>query len=440
MKYRKEIDGLRALAVLSVILFHAEFAAFRGGFVGVDIFFVISGYLITATIIDEIQRNIFSIKSFYERRARRILPALYFVMLCTLPFAFFMMLPSALRSFSKSLIAVPLFTSNILFSFNSYFDVESQINPLLHTWTLAVEEQYYALAPVLMLLAWKLGKKKIIIIGLMLALTSLIISQLLNYSVFAYYSLITRSFEIIIGALISLLISYRPKISYINSSYGEILTVASMILILISINKFDANTPYPSLYTLIPTISTAVIILFSNNNNIVGVILANRFLTPIGLISYSTYLWHQPLFAFVRIMDVNLQEIFFAPFSLILGFFTWQFVEKPFRNYKKISTIKFVLLSSLFSIMFIAIGFISLKFNFIDNSTLIQKEIISYDNYDYSKILRRGTCFIEQNQTYVEFTSDCFDRPNSDSYLIWGDSYAAASSFGMRKVHKNSHN
>ena len=178
MKYRKEIDGLRALAVLPVILFHAGFKTFSGGFVGVDIFFVISGYLITTIIVDEVEKGSFSLRNFYERRARRILPALFFVMLCTLPLAWFFMLPQDLKSYSQSLVAVPLFLSNVLFWLTSgYFDRVSELKPLLHTWSLAVEEQYYVLFPLFLMLVWKLGKRWIITLLLLVAIFSVLVAQ-----------------------------------------------------------------------------------------------------------------------------------------------------------------------------------------------------------------------------------------------------------------------
>ena len=178
MKYRKEIDGLRAIAVLPVILFHAGFTTFSGGFVGVDIFFVISGYLITTIIVDEMDKGSFSLLNFYERRARRILPALFFVMLCTLPFAWFWMLPQDLKSFSQSLVAVSAFGSNVLFYLTSgYFDTASELKPLLHTWSLAVEEQFYVLFPLFLMLAWKLGKKWIITLLALVAIVSVLASQ-----------------------------------------------------------------------------------------------------------------------------------------------------------------------------------------------------------------------------------------------------------------------
>ena len=165
MKYRAEIDGLRALAVLPVILFHAGFELFGGGFVGVDVFFVISGYLITSIIISEMGRDNFSLINFYERRARRILPALFFVMLVSIPFAWFWLTPGDLKDFGQSLIAVATFSSNILFWIESgYFATASELKPLLHTWSLAVEEQYYILFPLFLMIFWNLPKKYLLLL------------------------------------------------------------------------------------------------------------------------------------------------------------------------------------------------------------------------------------------------------------------------------------
>ena len=162
MQYRAEIDGLRALAVLPVILFHAGFEFFGGGFVGVDVFFVISGYLITSLIINDINKDTFSIVNFYKRRARRILPALLFVMFVCLPFAWLILIPSELKDFGQSLVAISIFSSNILFWIESgYFDAAAELKPLLHTWSLAVEEQFYILFPVFLTITWHLGIKKI---------------------------------------------------------------------------------------------------------------------------------------------------------------------------------------------------------------------------------------------------------------------------------------
>jgi len=211
MKYRRDIDGLRAIAVMSVILFHAGFSTFSGGYVGVDIFFVISGYLISNIIVDEIESGSFSLINFYERRARRILPVLFFIMLCTLPFAWIWMLPGALKDYSKSLIAVPLFVPNVLFYLTGgYFDTASELKPLLHTWSLGVEEQFYILFPLFLTFVWSLGRRWIILFLLLAAIFSLTVAQwgLDKHPTFTFFLLPTRAFEILIGTLISL-ITYR---------------------------------------------------------------------------------------------------------------------------------------------------------------------------------------------------------------------------------------
>src|SRR5664279_275289 len=178
MEYRREIDGLRALAVVPVILFHAGFRAFSGGFVGVDVFFVISGYLITSLILAEKAQGTFSLAGFYERRARRILPALFVVMAVCIPVAWFCLLPGAMKAFSESLVAVSVFASNALFYRETgYFAPDAELKPLLHTWSLAVEEQFYVLYPLLLLAAWRLGRKWIVPSLVTIAILSLALAQ-----------------------------------------------------------------------------------------------------------------------------------------------------------------------------------------------------------------------------------------------------------------------
>ena len=181
MKYRAEIDGLRALAVVPVILFHAGFEFFSGGFVGVDVFFVISGYLITTILIEDIDNERFSIVNFYERRARRILPALFFVMLACIPFAWMWMLPDPLENFGQSLVAATLSANNVLLYLTTgYWDLASEFKPLLHTWSLGVEEQYYVLFPLLLLLTWRFGKGIVLLTVIVIASVSLGLSEWLS--------------------------------------------------------------------------------------------------------------------------------------------------------------------------------------------------------------------------------------------------------------------
>ncbi|NNM58514.1 MAG: acyltransferase [Legionellales bacterium] len=365
MKYRKEIDGLRALAVLPVVLFHAGFTVFSGGFVGVDIFFVISGFLITTIIVDEIDKDSFSLLNFYERRARRILPALFFVMLCTLPFAWFWMLPQDLKEFSDSLVAVPVFASNVLFYLTSgYFDASSELRPLLHTWSLAVEEQYYVLFPLFLMLAWGLGKKWIIFLILFFSAVSIVFAQwsLSSHPFFAFYMLPTRGFEILIGALLSLYVSHKSNIISVSYSVGQLLSIVGLMLIFYAIFVFDKNTPSPGLYTLIPTIGAGLVLLFANDKNIVGKLLGRKIFVAIGLISYSLYLWHQPLFAFVRYINIDPlnKDIMFllVVLSALLAFLSWRFIEIPFRNKNKFNLTAVSVLALCFSMLFISIGLI----------------------------------------------------------------------------------
>ena len=212
MKYRPEIDGLRALAVIPVILFHAGFELFSGGFVGVDVFFVISGYLITTILIDDIENKRFSIVNFYEKRARRILPAMFFVMLVCIPFAWMLMMPSQMTDFSQSLVAVSLFSSNILFWLESdYFAAATEQKPLLHTWSLAVEEQYYVLFPIFLILAWRYGKNRAFGMIVVMAAISLLLSEWgwRNKTSANFYLAPTRAWELLAGSITAFIVQKR---------------------------------------------------------------------------------------------------------------------------------------------------------------------------------------------------------------------------------------
>lgn len=290
MKYRPEIDGLRAVAVLPVILFHAGLGLFAGGFVGVDVFFVISGYLITTILLTEIEEDRFSLWTFYERRARRILPALFVVLLACLPFAWVWMLPEQLEAFGKSLVAVMLFGSNILFwRETGYFAPAAEEKPLLHTWSLAVEEQYYLVVPLILMVGLRRFGRNPTFWGLViLSLVSLALCEIgrRSHPSAAFYLAPTRAWELLAGSLCAFIQRHdgRQRRSQVLSGLGLGLICASVL-------AFDGQTPFPSLYALVPVLGTVLIILFATADTLAGRILTLRGFVGIGLISYSAYLW-----------------------------------------------------------------------------------------------------------------------------------------------------
>lgn len=298
MKYRSEIDGLRALAVLPVIFFHAGFEIFSGGFIGVDIFFVISGYLITWIILDELAEGKFSIARFYERRARRILPALLCVMLVCVPFAWFWMLPSQYMDFSRSLIAVVLFISNISFWRESgYFAAAAEEKPLLHTWSLAVEEQFYVLFPIALMLLWRFGKRSLLSLIIAVAIISFGLCEFASryYPIANFFLIPMRAWELFIGAICAFIHKESAQ------KKDNLLSLLGLVCIIGAIFTYDEQMPLPSAYTAIPVIGTALIIVYGTAGSWVARLLSLRMFVVIGLVSYSAYLWHQPLFAFARI-------------------------------------------------------------------------------------------------------------------------------------------
>ncbi len=333
MQYRREIDGLRALAVVPVILFHAGFSLFSGGFIGVDVFFVISGYLITTILIEDIANNRFSILRFYERRARRILPALFFVMLACIPFAWAWMLPHELTNFGRSMIAVSLFASNILFWRESgYFAAESEEMPLLHTWSLAVEEQYYVVFPIFLVFVWRFGRAPAFWIIVAMAVISLTISEWgwRNRPGANFYLAPTRAWELFAGSISAFIVQKH------GVRHNELLAGAGLLAVLASIFIYDSTTPFPSLYALLPVGGVVLLVIYGGAETLTARFLGNRLFVGIGLISYSAYLWHQPLFAFARI------KLWHAPglplmaglslLSLGLAVLSWRYVERPFRR------------------------------------------------------------------------------------------------------------
>jgi peptidoglycan/LPS O-acetylase OafA/YrhL len=430
MKYRPEIDGLRALAVIPVIFFHAGFDFFQGGFVGVDVFFVISGYLIASLIFKEISNKQFSLLNFYERRARRLLPALFLVIFFSSILSWFILSPSDFKGFGQSLVAVSLFSSNFLFWLQSgYFEASAELKPLLHTWSLAVEEQYYILFPIFIVLFWSRGLKLIIFLLVLIFVASLSLAHwgAYNYPEATFYLLPARIWELLLGVFIAIFL--RINGFYKSITTNQLFSLLGFILIIISIVSFDKLTPFPSLYALIPTFGAGLLIIFAVPGTFIHKIFTSKPLVLVGLISYSAYLWHQPLLAFSRhrFMIEPSEIILFSVcvLSLILAFFTWKFIEQPFRSRKKVST-KTVAIYSFSSILFFSIIGLTIHFDY----RLIKKfpqEVMQVQEIRINSIQSTKLCESSLSQESLnKIFLDCLigHKDKAPSYALIGDSHA----------------
>ena len=331
--YRPEVDGLRALAVVPVILFHAGIPAFAGGFVGVDVFFVISGYLITSIIVEEMRAKTFSFVTFIERRARRIIQALYAVLLVTIPLGWLFMLPDNFENFGQSVVATVGVSNNILLWLTSgYWDLSNEYKPLLHTWSLGVEEQFYFVFPVVLLLLVPRGPRATFWVFALAALVSLLASQwfVMTAPLSAFFLLPMRAWELLLGAMFAVTCTTgRPHALQFGRT-GALLAWTGLVLILAPVHLYDASTPFPGIAALPPTVGALLVIMFASQSNWVGRLLSRRIMIGIGLGSYSAYLWHQPLFAFLRLLSPDHP----APWlwmvamvaTVILAYASWRFV------------------------------------------------------------------------------------------------------------------
>ena len=339
LPYRKEIDGLRAIAVISIILFHAGFKAFEGGYVGVDIFFVISGFLITSLIIRDYRQGHFSFKTFYIRRARRLLPALFIVLIVSMAFAWLWMLPGELTEFSKSLLSVLFFGSNFFFWNDSgYFATSAELRPLLHTWSLAVEEQFYFLFPAILLVALHFARSVTPTILFLLGALSFALSVWASVykPAFAFFLLPTRIWEFTVGALAALIVlSHRYQSLKRYQALSEVASFIGLLLIVYAIFAFKKTDFYPGYWAGLPVLGTALLLVFLTEQTFLRKILSVQPLVVVGLISYSAYLWHQPLFAFSRLLELDPLSASIAWtlifFSFGLGYLTWRFIEPIWR-------------------------------------------------------------------------------------------------------------
>ena len=345
LKYRPEIDTLRALAVSAVIIYHAKIYLFGnlilpGGYLGVDIFFIISGYLISSIILKELlEKQNFSFKNFYIKRIRRIIPALIFVILASIPFSWIYLYPIDLVSFSKSILYSLGFGSNFYFHFSGleYGSPEGLLKPFLHTWSLSVEEQYYILFPIGLVVVYKFIRKYLIHFLLICFVISLLLADWgsKNYISANFYFLHSRIWELILGSLLAyfeIKQGHRGQ----NKILCEPLPFLGLTLVIYSFISFNSETFHPSFYTLIPALGVTLILWFTNGDNLVLKVLSYKFFAKIGLISYSLYLWHYPIFSFANHLEIffdnNLEKLFLITITFILSVFTYYFIEQPARK------------------------------------------------------------------------------------------------------------
>lgn len=413
INYRAEIDGLRAVAISAVIIFHAGFDILPGGFLGVDVFFVISGFLITSILTKEFSNGSFSLVKFYERRARRILPALLLVCLCIVPFAVLLLEPSAIKNFFKSLAATGVFSSNFLFYFgDNYFSLPVEESLLLHTWSLAVEEQYYLFFPLLFGFIWRGGKTVTLLVLTVLMLTSLVAAEVIVDRAAAFFLLPTRGWELLVGSFVSFIGTTNTR----NAGWrllSELLALLGFSLIIYSLVFFDKSSHLPGFLSLIPVIGTALVISCASTTGFVGRMLSFKPVVYIGLISYSAYLWHQPIFAIAEasyLAELSVvAKLSLIILTLMLAALSRKYVELPAKSYKFAFQNK-ALYASAISLLFICI----LGVGGYQNQWPNKVNWIDYDTAHYGGL---GYNSSEQGMLYGI-------KSEPISFILYGDSHA----------------
>ena len=428
MRYRPDIDGLRAVAVVPVILFHTGVEVFSGGYVGVDVFFVISGYVITESLLNDLRENRFSILSFYERRVRRIFPALFVTIAASWIAAYFMFLPDAMKSFSQSVAATSAFVSNVYFwKTSGYFQESALTMPLLHTWSLSIEEQYYIFIPVILYLCYRFVRQPWAFIFLPATLASLALSiiALGSAPTATFFLLPTRAWELLIGALLALM--PLPPLSSTRSA--QFLSAAGLAAIAYAIFAFTDETAFPGANALFPCLGAAALIYAGRDQApLLSRLLSTAPVVFIGKISYSLYLVHWPLIVFTRYYLLRpptpLEIVLLTLASLVLATLSWRFIEQPFRR-RSVGLGQWVvprrgLAAMIVAALVGAVGWQTSGF------------AARYPNYvekieDGRSEWKVGSCFFEPDQPWTSWTIENCQRTNGagELVLLWGDSYAS---------------
>lgn len=436
LEYRPDLDGLRAIAILPVLFFHADLPWFPGGFVGVDVFFVLSGFFMARVIMADLERDDFSFWQFYLRRIRRILPALFSMIAITAGVAWFLLMPKEFEYFAGSVKAAALFTSNILFQRESgYFDIAAEMKPLLHTWSLSIEEQFYIIFPITLFAAHKFARKHLFTILLAVMLVSFAAS---SWAAFrspekAFYLLQFRIWELLTGSLVALV--PRPNYPPGLPKYLGFLGIAGILL---AVFLYSSDTPFPGLYAAVPCLSTALVIHAHCSDGVPALLLNNRASIFVGRISYSLYLWHWPLIVFFRYMvghDLTIMNsLQVVVLSFALAYLSWRFIEQPARYGVWLSSRTVIFgLSGSAVLAAVTFGFTVQKLEGIPQRLPEEVYQLYAATYDKSPFFSEK-CFANSDGKGLAArdvgegklcTIGASDK-NKIQFLVWGDSHAAA--------------
>lgn len=434
MQYRAEIDGLRAVAVLAVVIFHMGLSVgghriLPGGFIGVDVFFVISGYLIARIVCEELQSGKFSFAGFYERRCRRILPALALVLVCCIPPAWLWMDAADFADLGLTLGAVSLFVSNFLYwTRTGYFTPGSDTDPLLHTWSLSVEEQFYVVFPLLIALIWRLGIRGVTLTFLALLLISFGLAVASDDRQMAFYWPHTRAWELLAGVLLALNADSIARLRH-NSTVATPGSICGLGMILLATFFLDRNSGVPGVAALIPVLGSVLLLAFAGGRDPASRLLKSRVAVAIGLLSYSFYLWHQPLFAFLRLYSIDPPDypllIMAACVALVFAMISYRLVEKPARNRQRGNrkTVGAVA-AGMTGLLLAASAVIVAGNGFPQRWSELHNTLGDYKTYDYKALLRDRTCLLHPDQGFDELATKCH-ATGDPAVVIWGDSHAA---------------
>ncbi|RON47378.1 acyltransferase [Pseudomonas frederiksbergensis] len=429
LAYRRDIDGLRAIAVIAVVLFHFGVPGFTGGFVGVDIFFVISGYLITSIIWNQRQAGRFSFVDFWARRARRILPALFVMILAVLAVGWFLLAPKDYEELGRSVRYQVMFVSNILFMRqDGYFDVASDLKPMLHTWSLAVEEQFYIVFPLLLtLLSSRLKHWRLALFGVLLLSFGLSVWAVAHHPEKAFFLLPMRAWELLAGAMLAV----APRSHWrLTTTGAQAVSLFGFGLILLAVFAYDKSTPFPGVAALLPTFGVIALIWANGHRQtLVGGLLASRVLVGLGLISYSWYLWHWPVFVFASYASVEesgpVEVAGLILLTLMLGYLSWRFVETPFRERRLLAGRRQILVAAGFGVLVLGLAGQALRWTDGLPSRLSDEALQYAKGKEWRPELMK--CLADDKTPDDKLFCRYGDPAIASSKtLVWGDSHATA--------------